>query len=148
MKKDEQSEPVRAALIAANDTFRSTVHEAVAATGGWVDVGLETDATPATLLKEQTTPLRDYDPQILFLDLGPDVEDGLRLAGVLSRAHPGVGIVVTAGELLPEQEKSPSRWNAFFESSAWAVAQALQPPPGRSSPSSAPKGGLAAQPWQ
>jgi pilus assembly protein CpaE len=103
MKKDEHSEPVRAALIAANDAFRSTVHEAVSATGGRVDVGLETDATPATLLKEPTTPLRDYDPQILFLDLGPDVEDGLRLAGVLSRAHPGVGIVVTAVELSQAQ---------------------------------------------
>jgi pilus assembly protein CpaE len=103
MQRDGQKEPLRAALIAADATFRSTVHEAVEATEGAVDIGLETDATPASLLREETTPLRDYDPQILFLDLGPDNDEGIRLAGVLSRAHPGVGIVVSSSDLTQTQ---------------------------------------------
>jgi pilus assembly protein CpaE len=70
---------------------------------GWVEVGLETEAAPAALLREPDTPLQDYDPQLLFLHLGPEPEDGLRLAAVLSRAHPGMGIIVSGPELSQTQ---------------------------------------------
>jgi pilus assembly protein CpaE len=101
--KSNRKEIVRAALIAAEDTFRAAVHEAVEATDGRVDVGLETDATPDALLREPDTPLSEYDPQILFMHLGPTPEDGIRLAGTLSRAHPGIGIIVSGAELSQAQ---------------------------------------------
>jgi pilus assembly protein CpaE len=92
-------EQVRAALISVDDGFRARVNELVATTDGWVEVGLETDAEPTALLREPDTPLQDYDPHLLFLDLGPDPDDGIRLAGVLSRANPRMGILVNGPEL-------------------------------------------------
>ncbi len=103
MKSNAKQEIVRAALIAADETFRAAVHEAVDATEGRVEVGLETDATPDALLREPVTPLKEYDPQILFMALGDTPEDGIRLAGTLSRAHPGLGIVVSGPELSQPQ---------------------------------------------
>jgi pilus assembly protein CpaE len=92
-------EPVRAALISVDESFRARVNALVETTDGWVEVGLETDAEPGALLREPDTPLLDYDPHLLFLDLGPDPDDGIRLAGVLSRSNPKMGIVVSGPEL-------------------------------------------------
>jgi DNA-binding NarL/FixJ family response regulator len=92
-------EPVRAALISVDESFRARVNALVETTDGWVEVGLETDAEPAALLREPDTPLLDYDPHLLFLDLGPEPDDGIRLAGVLSRSNPKMGIVVSGPEL-------------------------------------------------
>jgi len=100
---NRDSDVVRAALVSANEAFARAVHEIVDATRGQVEVGLETDATPDTLLREPTTPIRDYHPHILFLDLGPNPDDGIRLAGLLMQEHPGLGIVVSGQELTKEQ---------------------------------------------
>lgn len=103
MKGNGKKEPVRAALIAVDDTFRAAVHSVVEATHGHVEIGLETEASAAALLREPMTPMQEYDPQVLFLDLGATPEDGIRLASILSRQHPGLGIVVTGPELSQEQ---------------------------------------------
>jgi pilus assembly protein CpaE len=103
MKRQGEREPVRAALISVDEGFRTRVNNLVAGGKGRIEVGLETDATPAALLRDPATPLRDYDPQLLFLDLGPEPEDGIRLAGLLSRAHPGMGILVSGPELSQRQ---------------------------------------------
>jgi len=92
-------EAVRAALISADEGFRGKVNGLPGVQEGWMEVGLETDATPGALLREPHTPLQDYNPQLLFLDLGPEPDDGIRLAGVLARAHPGIGILVHAHDL-------------------------------------------------
>lgn len=94
---------VRAALVSANEAFTRMVREVVEATRGQVEVGLETDATPDILLREPTTPIDEYRPHILFLDLGPDPDDGIRLAGLLIRKHPGLGIVASGHELTQAQ---------------------------------------------
>jgi pilus assembly protein CpaE len=94
---------VRAALVSANEAFARAVHEIVEATRGRVEVGLETDATPDSLLREPTTPIREYHPHILFLDLGPNPDDGIRFAGLLTQQHPGLSIVVSGPELTKEQ---------------------------------------------
>jgi pilus assembly protein CpaE len=99
VRRDGKPEPVRAALISGDENFRSAVSQIVAATEGRVEIGLETSAAPDTLLRNPDTPLTDYDPHLLFLELGPEPEDGLRLAGVLSRAHPHMGILVSGPEL-------------------------------------------------
>lgn len=103
MQREVERGPVRAALISVDENFRGKVTALVAGTGGRIEVGVETDAAPTALLRDPATPLRDYDPQLLFLDLGPVPEDGIRLAGVLSRAHPGMGIVVSGPELSQQQ---------------------------------------------
>ena len=95
--------PVRTALISCDENFRAKVNRLVGVTDGRVEIGVETDATPDVLLGEPDTPLRDYDPQLLFLELGPDPEDGIRLAGVLARAHPGIGILVSGPKLTQAQ---------------------------------------------
>ena len=95
MQREVGRGPVRAALISVDEDFRTRVSTLVGGTEGRVEVGLETSATPAALLRDPATPLRDYDPQLLFLELGPEPEDGIRLAGVLSRAHPGIGILAS-----------------------------------------------------
>ena len=99
MRHEGDQGPVRAALISADEEFRTRVNELVFGLEGRVEMGLETDAEPIALLRNPDTPLREYDPQILFLDLGSEPEDGIRLAGVLSRAHPGMGILVSGPEL-------------------------------------------------
>ena len=99
IRRDGKPEPVRAALISGDQSFRAAVNEIVAATEGRVEIGLETSAAPDTLLRDPDTPLIDYDPHLLFLELGPEPEDGLRLAGVLSRAHPHMGILLSGPEL-------------------------------------------------
>jgi pilus assembly protein CpaE len=99
MQGEAGREPVRAALISVDESFRARVNALVETTDGWVEVGLETDAEPAALLREPDTPLLDYDPHLLFLDLGPDPDDGIRLAGVLSRSNPKMGIVVSGPDL-------------------------------------------------
>jgi pilus assembly protein CpaE len=99
MKSNGKKELVRAALIAADAAFRAKVHEVVELIRGQVEVGLETDAAPDALLREPTTPIAEYDPQILFLDLGPNPDDGIRLAGILSRGHPGMGIIAAGPDL-------------------------------------------------
>lgn len=103
MRGEVGRESVRAALISADEHFRAKVGELVSTMDGWVEVGLETDAEPAALLREPDTPLLDYDPHLLFLDLGPDPDDGIRLAGVLSRANPRMGILVSGPELSQRQ---------------------------------------------
>ena len=103
MKQSGNQEPVRAALISANESFSSAVLATAATRGGRVVVGLETDATPDQLLREPDTPLREYDPHVIFLDLSDDPADGIRLATVLSRTHPGVGIVAGGEELSQAQ---------------------------------------------
>lgn len=99
MKSNGRKELVRAALVAADAAFRATVHEVVDGSHGSIEVGLETDATPEALLREPTTPIQEYEPQILFLDVGANPDDGIRLAGILSRQHPGMGIVISSPEL-------------------------------------------------
>jgi pilus assembly protein CpaE len=99
MKSNGKKDLVRAALIAADAPFRAKVHEVVELTRGQVEVGLETDATPDALLREPTTPIAEYDPQILFLDLGSTPDDGIRLAGILSRGHAGMGIIAAGPDL-------------------------------------------------
>ncbi len=94
-----ERDPVRAALISADEEFRVRVNRLAAASHGGMEVGLETDATAAALLREPDTPLREYDPQLLFLDLGGDPDEGIRLAGILSRAQPGMGIIVSGPDL-------------------------------------------------
>jgi pilus assembly protein CpaE len=103
MKSNGNKDVVRAALVSANESFAKAVHELVDATRGQVEVGLETDATPDTLLREPTTPIHDYHPHILFLDLGSSPDDGIRLAGLLVRKHPGLGIVASGHELTQAQ---------------------------------------------
>ncbi|MGW8266994.1 MAG: AAA family ATPase [Longimicrobiales bacterium] len=98
-----EREPVRAALISVDEAFRQKVNNLVVGGKGGIEVGLETDATPADLLREPSTPLKDYDPQLLFLELGSEPEDGIRLAGLLSRSHPGMGILVSGPELSQRQ---------------------------------------------
>jgi len=100
---DGRREPVRAALIAADESLRTKVHQLVDATRGQVEVGLETDSTPDALLRAPVTPIKEYDPQVLFLDLGPDPDEGIRLAGVLTRTHPGIGIIACGPELSQSQ---------------------------------------------
>jgi pilus assembly protein CpaE len=103
MNSAAERDPVRAALISADEDFRMSVNRLVATSHGGVEIGLETDATPTALLREPDTPLQEYDPQILFLDLGTDPDDGIRLAGVLSRAQPGMGIIVSGPDLAQHQ---------------------------------------------
>jgi pilus assembly protein CpaE len=103
MTNDGRRESVRAALIAADDSLRAKVHQLVDATRGQVEIGLETDSTPDDLLRAPMTPIKEYDPQVLFLDLGPDPDEGIRLAGVLTRAHQGVGIIACGPELSQSQ---------------------------------------------
>jgi pilus assembly protein CpaE len=103
MQSNGTKQSVRAALIGADEQFQAAVHKAVSGTHGMVDVGLETDASPEALLREAVTPMEEYDPQILFLDLGPAPDAGIRLAGVLSRQHPGLGIVVWGPALSQDQ---------------------------------------------
>ena len=90
MRHEGDQGPVRAALISADEEFRTRVNELVSGLEGRVEMGLETDAEPIALLRNPDTPLREYDPQILFLDLGSEPEDGIRLAGVLSRSETSV----------------------------------------------------------
>jgi len=103
MNGEVENPPVRAALISVDVDFRARVSNLVAGTDGEIEIGLETDASPTALIRELDTPLRDYDPQLLFLDLGPEPDDGIRLAGVLSRAHPGMGIIVSGPDLSQTQ---------------------------------------------
>ncbi len=103
MTNDGTSEPVRAALIAADESLRAKVHGVVEATRGQVDVGLETDSTPDALLREPMSPIQQYDPRVVFLDLGPDPDDGIRLAGILMHTLPGVGIIALGPELSQSQ---------------------------------------------
>jgi len=103
MKSNGKKGLVRAALIAADAEFRAKVHEVVELIRGQVEVGLETDATPDALLREPTTPIEEYAPEILFLDLGPEPDDGIRLAGLLSRGHPGMGIIAAGPDLSQAQ---------------------------------------------
>lgn len=103
MNSAVERDPVRAALISADEDFRMSVNRLVSTSQGGVEIGLETDATATALLREPDTPLREYDPQILFLDLGADPDDGIRLAGVLSRAQPGMGIIVSGPDLKQDQ---------------------------------------------
>jgi len=103
MKSNGKKELVRAALIAADALFQSKVHEVVDATRGRVELGLETDASPEALLREPVTPINEYGPHVLFLDLGAEPDDGIRLAGILSRAHPGLGILASGPELTQPQ---------------------------------------------
>ncbi|MGD8319694.1 MAG: AAA family ATPase [Gemmatimonadota bacterium] len=103
MTNDGKREPVRAALIAADESLRTNVSRAVEATHGQVEIGLETDSTPEDLLREPMTPIQQYDPQVIFLDLGPEADDGIRLAGILTRSNPGVGIIACGPELPRDQ---------------------------------------------
>jgi pilus assembly protein CpaE len=109
MKQNGNQGPVRAALISDEESFQKAVQHATSELQGRVEVGLETDATPSDLLREPNTPLRDYEPHIIFLDLSPDPDDGIRLAGVLSRAHPGVAIVGGGPDLTQAQLLSAMR---------------------------------------
>lgn len=102
-RREGEREPVRAALISVDEAFREKVNNLVVGGKGRIEVGLETNATPADLLRDPSTPLKDYDPQLLFLELGPEPEDGIRLAGLLSRSHPGMGILVSGPELSQAQ---------------------------------------------
>ena len=76
--------PVRTALISCNEDFWAKVNRLVGVTDGRVEIGVETDATSDVLLGEPDTPLRDYDPQLLFLELGPaePVNDNGTLYGI------------------------------------------------------------------
>jgi pilus assembly protein CpaE len=99
MEREGERGPVRAALISNDEDFRTKVSSLVEVPEVGIELGLETNAVPAALLRDPATPLQDYAPQLLFLDLGPDPEDGIRLAAVLSRAHPGLGILACGPEL-------------------------------------------------
>ncbi|MEJ2205490.1 MAG: AAA family ATPase [Gemmatimonadota bacterium] len=109
MRQNGNQGPVRAALISTEESFRKAVLASTSELRGRLEVGLETDATPSDLLREPNTPLRDYEPHIIFLDLGAEPDDGIRLAGVLSRAHPGVAIVGGGPDLTQAQLLSAMR---------------------------------------
>ncbi len=91
----------RTALVTGDPAFRDFVRDGLRSMEGAPALGLELLATFDEIGKEQIEKLREFAPDLVFLDLGSEPVVGIRFAQFLTELDPGMR-VVAAGPTLSQ----------------------------------------------
>ncbi len=92
----------RTALVTADSAFRDFVKSTLQSVQGGPAIGLEIIAPFEEIGKEQIEKLREFSPDLVFLDLGADPVVGIRFAQFMSEADPTTRLIAAGPELSPE----------------------------------------------
>jgi pilus assembly protein CpaE len=92
----------RTALVTGDPGFRDFLKETLRSIQGAPSVGLEVQAAYEEIGKDQIEQIREFGPELVFLDLGTEPLVGIRFAQFLSETDPLVRIVAVGPDLTPD----------------------------------------------